>query len=44
MTEHEITKSSRRSFLRGAAAGAVGTAVTGGVLIGGAHEIGRAHV
>ncbi|MBR7830675.1 deferrochelatase/peroxidase EfeB [Actinospica sp. MGRD01-02] len=27
----------RRSFLRGAAAGAVGTAVTGGVLIGGAH-------
>lgn len=26
----------RRSFLRGAAAGAVGTAVTGGVLIGGA--------
>jgi deferrochelatase/peroxidase EfeB len=27
----------RRGFLRGAAAGAVGTAVTGGVLIGGAH-------
>jgi deferrochelatase/peroxidase EfeB len=36
MTEHDLTNSSRRSFLRGAAAGAVGTAVTGGVLIGGA--------
>jgi deferrochelatase/peroxidase EfeB len=28
---------SRRSFLKGAAAGAAGTALTGGVLIGGAH-------
>ena len=37
MTEHESITPSRRSFLRGAAAGAVGTAVTGGVLIGGAH-------
>jgi deferrochelatase/peroxidase EfeB len=37
MTEHESIAPSRRSFLRGAAAGAVGTAVTGGVLIGGAH-------
>ena len=36
MTEHEPINSSRRGFLRGAAAGAVGTAVTGGVLIGGA--------
>ncbi|QMU70220.1 Dyp-type peroxidase [Streptacidiphilus sp. P02-A3a] len=37
MTEHEPFNASRRNFLRGAAVGAVGTAVTGGVLIGGAH-------
>jgi len=36
MTEHESINASRRGFLRGAAAGAVGTAVTGSVLIGGA--------
>ncbi len=28
----------RRNFLKGTAAGAAGTALVGGVLIGGAHE------
>jgi deferrochelatase/peroxidase EfeB len=37
MTMREPMNVSRRNFLRGAAAGAAGTAVTGGVLIGGAH-------
>ncbi len=33
----EVTNVNRRNFLKGAAAGAAGTALTGGVLIGGAH-------
>ena len=36
MTEREPKNVSRRKFLRGAAAGAAGTALTGGVLLGGA--------